>query len=135
MLAQFETSHGAAFGPSRASSWDRLVLATYDGTTDASEWVRIVEANFKARGVWTPNENQLLFVCTILRGRALTWFSAKQRRTEKEGIHCFGSWYEFVNGLKSEFEFDRQFLLDQFNALRQLASVPEYAQAHRALVN
>jgi hypothetical protein len=31
--------------------------------------------------------------------------------------------------------YDKRFLLDQFNNLRQTGPVPDYAQSHRALVN
>ncbi len=63
-----------------------------------------METSFKARKINNPSQSHILFACSFLRGKALTWFDAKPRKAEKEYRDAFGSWAEFVAEIRREFE-------------------------------
>jgi hypothetical protein len=134
LRAQVEAAN-IAEDRSEDRGWEKMTLATFDGSEDAAMWTRKVETSFKARKINNSSQSHILFECSFLRGKAPTWFDAKQRKAEKEYRDAFGSWAEFVAEIRRESEYDKRFLLDQFNNLRQTGPVPGYAQSHRALVN
>jgi hypothetical protein len=82
--------------------WEKMTIATFDGSEDAAMWTRQVETSFKARKINNPSQSHILFACSFLRGKTLTWFDAKQRKAEKEYCDAFGSWAEFVSEIRRE---------------------------------